>query len=98
MADKERLDKWLWHARFFKTRALSQSVIEKGHVRVNSIKVKKVSTMIAVGDVLTFVQAGHVRIIEVCGFAEKRGPAREAQQMYQDLAIKDAAGDAEAVE
>lgn len=84
--EKERVDKWLWHARFFKTRALAQAVIEKGHVRINSVKVKKTSSTIAVGDVLTFVQARVVRVVQVQGFAQKRGPAKEAQLLYLDLA------------
>ncbi|MEN8709260.1 MAG: RNA-binding S4 domain-containing protein [Paracoccaceae bacterium] len=87
--DKERVDKWLWHARFFKTRALAQTVIEKGHVRINGVKHKKPSATIAVGDVLTFTQARTVRVVEVLEFAQKRGPAKEAQLLYVDLTPKD---------
>lgn len=87
---KQRLDKWLWHARFFKTRTLAAKVVTGGHVRVNANKVSKASHGIAVGDVLTFPQARSIRVVKIEGFADKRGPAPEAQKLYHDLSqVKD---------
>ncbi|MCP9481358.1 RNA-binding S4 domain-containing protein [Shimia sp. CNT1-13L.2] len=87
---KQRLDKWLWHARFFKTRTLAAKVVTGGHVRVNSSKVSKASHGVAVGDVLTFPQARSIRVVKIEGFADKRGPAPEAQKLYLDLSqVKD---------
>ncbi|GAA6179243.1 MULTISPECIES: RNA-binding S4 domain-containing protein [unclassified Shimia] len=82
---KLRADKWLWQARFFKTRSLSAKVVTGGHLRVNGTKVAKASHSIAVGDVLTFPQAKHIRVIKVLGIGERRGPAPEAQTLYEDM-------------
>ena len=84
-ADKIRLDKWLWHARFFKTRGLSAKQVSGGHVRVNSTKVSKPAHSVGPGDVLTFPQARDVRVIRILAIGERRGPAPEAQALYEDL-------------
>ena len=81
---KLRVDKWLWHARFFKTRTLAAKIVSGGHVRVNSDKISKPAYSIVVGDVLTFAQGNHIRVIEVLGLGERRGPAPEAQTLYLD--------------
>lgn len=83
---KIRLDKWLWQARFFKTRSLSAKLVSGGHVRVNSQKVAKPAHAVGAGDVLTFPQAKRVRVIRIVGLGERRGPAPEAQGLYEDLA------------
>ena len=85
-SDKMRLDKWLWHARFFKTRSLSAKVISAGHVRVNSTRVSKPAFTISETDVLTFPQAKQIRVIRVLALGSRRGPATEAQSLYEDLA------------
>ncbi len=85
MSDKLRLDKWLWHGRFFKTRSLASQVVASGAVRVNKIKVSKRSTLIGPDDVLTFPQADHIRVIRVLALGTRRGPAPEAQALYEDL-------------
>lgn len=82
---KQRLDKWLWHARFFKTRTLAAKVIDGGHCRVNRERVRKPGHGIKPGDVLTFAQGRLIRVIEVGSLSERRGPAPEAQQLYNDL-------------
>ncbi|MBO6521641.1 MAG: RNA-binding S4 domain-containing protein [Rhodospirillales bacterium] len=79
-----RIDKWLWHARFFKTRTLAQGFVTGGNVRVNKERVEKANHSVKPGDVLTFVR-GHVRIVEIVALAERRGPAKEAQALYNDL-------------
>ncbi|MGB7318731.1 MAG: RNA-binding S4 domain-containing protein [Planktotalea sp.] len=84
-AGKLRADKWLWQARFFKTRSLSAKLITGSHLRVNSDKVMKTSATVKVGDVLTFPQGNHIRVIRVEGIGTRRGPASEAQTLYTDL-------------
>lgn len=88
MADqsgKIRLDKWLWFARFFKTRGLSAKQVSAGHVRVNSEKVAKPAHSVGPGDVLTFTQARQVRVVRIVDVGERRGPASEARALYEDL-------------
>lgn len=82
--DKLRLDKWLWHARFFKTRSLAASKVAEGAIRVNAARVEKRSTTIGPGDMLTFAQGRAVRVIEVLAIGTRRGPATEAQTLYAD--------------
>jgi ribosome-associated heat shock protein Hsp15 len=88
-AQKLRLDKWLWYARFFKTRSLAASVVAGGAVRINGTPASKRSTTIGAGDVLTFAKDDHIRVIriEACGI--RRGPAPEAQGLYTDLSPPD---------
>lgn len=80
-----RLDKWLWQARFFKSRGLAADVVESGHCRVNGNRVKKPGHGICIGDVLTFAQAKQIRVIRVLALGLRRGPAAEAQALYLDL-------------
>lgn len=80
-----RLDKWLWHARFFKTRTLAGTVAGGGRIRVNRVPVGKPGHTVRVGDVLTFPQGRHVRVIEIRALSDRRGPAAEAQALYHDL-------------
>lgn len=82
---KLRLDKWLWYARFFKTRGLAAKVVSAGHVRVNSTKASKPAQGVGIGDVLTFPQGRDVRVIRIEALGERRGPAPEAQTLYTDL-------------
>jgi len=82
--DTIRIDKWLWHARFFKTRTLAQSFVTGGNIRVNTPRVEKANHSVKPGDVLTFVR-GNVRVIEIVALADKRGPASVAQTLYNDL-------------
>ncbi len=79
-----RLDKWLWHARFFKTRTLAAKQVTGGHVRVNSEKAQKASHTVGPGDTLTFPQGRVIRVIEITGIGARRGPAPEAQALYID--------------
>lgn len=79
-----RLDKWLWHARFFKTRTLAAKVIQSGAVRVNGVRISKSAALVRPGDVLTFVQATQVRVVVIIALGTRRGPAPEAQALYDD--------------
>lgn len=81
--DKIRIDKWLWAARFFKTRSLATDEINHGHVQIDQRDVKP-SREIRVGDVLTLMQAKIPRTVVVKGLSEQRGPAPAAQQLYEE--------------
>jgi ribosome-associated heat shock protein Hsp15 len=80
----QRIDKWLWHARFFKSRTLAAKLCEAGRVRVNRQPVSKPSAAVRAGDLLTFPQGDTIRVIKVLGLGERRGPAPEAQALYED--------------
>ncbi|WP_439523463.1 RNA-binding S4 domain-containing protein [Marivita sp.] len=84
-AQKLRIDKWLWHARFFKTRSLAAKVVSGGKLRVNGQPIAKPAYAVSIEDVLTFPQSDHVRVIKVLAMGERRGPAPEAQLLYSDL-------------
>ncbi len=81
----QRLDKWLWHGRFVKTRGLASRLISGGMVRVNREKVAKPSHTVRLGDVITAAIAGHVRVVRVVGIGERRGPPAEARTLYEDI-------------
>lgn len=83
--DTQRLDKWLWYARFFKSRSLATKFCASGRLRVNEQGVKKAHHALHVGDVLTFPKARHIRVVRVVGLGTRRGPAVEAQTLYDDL-------------
>ncbi|GAA4223439.1 ribosome-associated heat shock protein Hsp15 [Sagittula marina] len=85
VSSKIRIDKWLWHARFFKTRSLAAKVVSGGHCRVNGQHIAKPAYGVGPGDVLTFSQGRDVRVIKVIAPGERRGPAPEAQALYEDL-------------
>ncbi|MGR3511330.1 MAG: RNA-binding S4 domain-containing protein [Paracoccaceae bacterium] len=83
--DTQRLDQWLWHARFFKTRSLATKLVSGGHVRVDGTRVSKPAHALKPGATLTFPQARRIRVIQVDALATRRGPAPEAQTLYTDL-------------
>jgi len=79
-----RLDIWLWHARFFRTRALAQEACEKGRVRGHGHRLDK-GHPLKVGDVLTFSQGSKLRTVRGEALGERRGGAEEAALLYTDL-------------
>ena len=81
--DTIRIDKWLWQARFCKTRALAQTRASTGHIRLNGRRVDKPGTSIKTGDVMTLASRGHVVVLRVLALGERRGPAVEAQTLYE---------------
>ena len=80
-----RLDKWLWQARFFKTRTLAASVVSAGKLRLNGVHQSKPAKTVGPGDVLTFAQAEVIRVVKVLACGDRRGPAPEAHLLYEDL-------------
>ncbi len=80
-----RADKWLWYARFFKTRTLASKVCASGQLRLSGSLVAKAHQKVKVGDVLTFPQGRHIRVVKVLALGSRRGPASEAQGLYEDL-------------
>ncbi len=80
-----RLDKWLWQARFCKSRSVAAQFVAAGAVRINAVRVTKPSTSVRVGDGLSFAQGGRVRVIRIRALGERRGPASEAITLYDDL-------------
>ena len=81
--DKMRVDKWLWAARFFKTRSLATDEVNKGRIQVNSAQVKP-SRDIKIGDILSIRREGFIQTICVLGLAQTRGPASVAQLLYSE--------------
>ena len=81
-----RLDKWLWYARFFKTRTLAADVANGGKIRINKVVIRKAAAEVKVGDVLTFHQGPNIRVIEIVALGTSRRPFEEARLLYEDLA------------
>jgi ribosome-associated heat shock protein Hsp15 len=81
-----RLDKWLWHARFAKTRIGATQLCRSGRLRLGGEIVHKGHRLVRIGDILTFPAGGHIRTIRVAALAARRGPVNEACRLYEDLA------------
>lgn len=81
----QRVDKWLWFARFAKTRTLAAGIVSAGRIRVNRAKISKPSTVVRQGDVITASIGRNVRIVKVIGLGVRRGPAAEAMALFEDL-------------
>lgn len=81
----QRLDRFLWIARFFRTRPLAVSAIEEGRVRINGEHAQKPGASVTVGDVLTFPQGNAIRVVRVTAFAGRRGNAALAATLYEDV-------------
>ena len=84
---RHRLDKFLFQARFFKTRALAAEMVVDGHLRINGQRCGKPGHGVAVGDVLTFPQGARIRVVRVVALGVRRGAASAAQILYDDLAL-----------
>lgn len=79
-----RLDKWLWCARFYKTRTSAAELCANGRIRVNGQVTTKAHYAVKPGDKLTLPQGTRVRVVEVLAHAERRGPASEAEALYAE--------------
>ncbi|HEY5048164.1 MAG TPA: RNA-binding S4 domain-containing protein [Rhizomicrobium sp.] len=78
-----RIDKWLWHARFYRSRPLAQKAAESGLIRVNGNRIVKPSAGVGPGDIVTVPRGRDIVAVRVQALALRRGPAREAQALYE---------------
>ena len=83
--ERQRLDKWLWHARVVKARTSAVALVEAGRVRINGVREKAAGHAVKTGDVVTIGLDGGVRVLKVVGFSERRGDASAARVLYEDL-------------
>jgi len=83
--DRQRIDKWLWHARVVRTRSAATALVSSGHVRVNRDRVTAPSRPVRTDDVVTVALDRQVRILKVAGFAQRRGDAEAGRALYADL-------------
>jgi ribosome-associated heat shock protein Hsp15 len=89
--DRQRIDKWLWHARMVRTRGDAAALTQAGYVRLNGLRVTAPGHAVRAGDVITLALDRAVRVVKVAGFCERRGGAPEARALYRDLTT-DSAG------
>jgi ribosome-associated heat shock protein Hsp15 len=85
MAERQRLDKWLWFARVVRTRTLANRLVDDGHVRVNTLRIETPAKPIGPGDVLTISLERQVRVLRVVAIAPRRGGAEEAKRLFEEL-------------
>ena len=83
--ERQRLDKWLWHARVVKARSSAAGLVEAGHVRINGVRERSPGHAVKLGDVVTIGLDRSVRVLKVAGFSERRGDASAARLLYDDL-------------
>jgi ribosome-associated heat shock protein Hsp15 len=83
--DRQRIDKWLWHARMVPTRSDAAALVEAGYVRVNGQRVGGASAPVRIGNVVTLALDRSVRVLQVEGFCEKRGASAKARALYREL-------------
>ena len=91
-SDRQRIDRWLWHARIVRTREAAAALAGAGFVRVNGVRVAAPGRAVRLGDVVTVALDRTVRVLRITGFAERRGPAGTAEALYEDLAKRPDAG------
>nr|WP_172114513.1 RNA-binding S4 domain-containing protein [Bradyrhizobium aeschynomenes] len=84
-SERQRLDKWLWHARLVKARTSAAALVSSGHVRVNGVRETSPGHGVKTGDVLTIALDRSVRVLKVTGFAARRGDAASVRGLYDDL-------------
>jgi ribosome-associated heat shock protein Hsp15 len=82
---RQRIDRWLWHARIVRTRNLAAALAESGRVRVNGKKINACSHGVRAGDVLTIALTGSVRVLRIAAFTERRSGSEAAGALYEDL-------------
>ena len=83
--DRQRFDKWLWHARVVKARTSAAALVEAGHVRINGVRETSPGHAVKAGDVVTIGLDRSVRVLKIRGFSERRGDAPSARVLYDDL-------------
>jgi ribosome-associated heat shock protein Hsp15 len=85
--DRQRVDRWLWHARLVRTRDDAAALAGSGYVRVNGTRIDAPGRMVRAGDVITVALDRRVRVVKVRGFRERRGPAGTGEPLYEELTV-----------
>ncbi|MFL6799369.1 MAG: RNA-binding S4 domain-containing protein [Xanthobacteraceae bacterium] len=85
-SDRQRIDKWLWHARVVRTRSAAAALANAGHLRINGQRVNAASRTVRVGDVVTVSLDHSVRVLKVLSFADRRGSTDEASRLSEPIA------------
>jgi ribosome-associated heat shock protein Hsp15 len=83
--DRQRIDKWLWHARMVRTRSDAAALVEAGHARLNGKRIMTASHVVRIGDVVTLALDRSVKVVRVESISDKRGAARAALMLYSDM-------------
>lgn len=83
--DRQRIDKWLWHARFARTRSASTRLVEAGRVRVAGQRITQPARLVGVGDIVTVAAEHATVVLRILAIAEKRGSATDARTLYEDI-------------
>jgi ribosome-associated heat shock protein Hsp15 len=83
--DRQRIDRWLWHARLVRTRHDAATLAGAGYVRVNGMRIDAPARMVRAGDVITVALDRRIRVVKVVGFRERRGPAGTGESLYEEL-------------
>jgi ribosome-associated heat shock protein Hsp15 len=83
--DRQRIDRWLWHARLVRTRDAAAALAGAGYVRVNGTRIDAPGRMVRTGDVITVALDRSVRVLKIVGFRERRGPTGSGETLYQEL-------------
>lgn len=83
--ERQRVDKWLWHARMVRTRSAAAALAEAGHVRINGKRISAPGQPVRLGDVVTLALDRSVRVLRVEGFCERRGASTVARALYREL-------------
>jgi ribosome-associated heat shock protein Hsp15 len=82
---RQRIDRWLWHARLARSRSAAAALASAGHVRVNGARVRAPGRMVRSGDVITVALERAVRVLKVTAIVERRGPAQAGRALYEEL-------------
>lgn len=82
---RQRIDRWLWHARLVRTREAAAALAGSGYMRVNGARIRAPSRMVGSGDVITVALQHTVRVLKVRGFVERRGKAGTGSTLYEEL-------------
>ncbi len=83
--ERQRIDRWLWHARLVRTRGAAAALAGAGYVRINGARIDAPGRTVRTGDVITVALDRRVRVLKVRGFADRRGPAGTVASLYEDL-------------
>ncbi|MEP9354828.1 S4 domain-containing protein [Xanthobacter sp. KR7-65] len=84
-AERQRIDRWIWHARVVRSREAAADLIRSGHVRIDGLRVTSPGHAVKAGQVLTIALDRQVRVLRVVGFAERRGDATSASALFEEI-------------